>query len=91
MAFKVPLEGFPGGPEVKNPPANAGDTGLITGPGTKISHARGKLSLLATNYWACRTRVCAPQQEKPLQLEALTPQLEKAPTQQWKPNAVKGK
>jgi len=50
MAFKVPLEGFPGGPEVKNPPANAGDTGLITGPGTKISHARGKLSLLATNY-----------------------------------------
>ena len=23
----------PGGPEVKNPPANAGDTGLILGPG----------------------------------------------------------
>ena len=24
---------FPGGPVVKNPPANAGDTGSITGPG----------------------------------------------------------
>ena len=24
---------FPGGPVVKNPPANAGDTGLIPGPG----------------------------------------------------------
>ena len=25
--------GFPGGSVVKNPPANAGDTGLIPGPG----------------------------------------------------------
>ena len=24
---------------VKNPPANAGDTGLISGPGTKIPYA----------------------------------------------------
>ena len=29
-------EGFPGGTVVKNPPANAGDTGLNPGPG--ISH-----------------------------------------------------
>ena len=27
--FKVGKEGFPGGPVIKNPPANAGDTGLI--------------------------------------------------------------
>ena len=27
------LRGFPGGPVDKNPPANAGDTGLIPGPG----------------------------------------------------------
>ena len=26
-------QGFPGGSVVKNPPANAGDTGLIPGPG----------------------------------------------------------
>ena len=31
--------GFPGGPVVKNPPANAGDTDLIPGFGTKIPHA----------------------------------------------------
>ena len=32
---------LPGGPVVKNPPANAGDTGSIPGPGTKIPHALG--------------------------------------------------
>ena len=30
---------FPGGPAVKNPPFNAGDTGSITGQGTKIPYA----------------------------------------------------
>ena len=37
------FQDFPGGPVVKNPPANAGDTGSIPGPGTKIptSHTRG--------------------------------------------------
>ena len=27
------LKGFPGGPMVKNPPVNAGDTGSIPSPG----------------------------------------------------------
>ena len=31
--FKKQLEGFPGGAVVKNPAANAGDTGSIPGPG----------------------------------------------------------
>ena len=35
---------FPGGPAVKNPPANAGDMGSIPGLGTKIPHSVGKLS-----------------------------------------------
>ena len=35
----------PGGPVVKNPPSNAGDSGLIPGQGTKIPHAVGQLSL----------------------------------------------
>ena len=35
---------FPGGPVIKNPPANAGDMGSIPGLGTKIPHAVGKLS-----------------------------------------------
>ena len=32
-AFNKCLLGFPGGPVVKSPPANAGDMGLIPGPG----------------------------------------------------------
>ena len=32
MIFKKP-QGFPGGTVVKNPPASAGDMGLIPGPG----------------------------------------------------------
>ena len=32
---------FPGGPLVKNLPSNAGNTGLIPGPRTKIPHATG--------------------------------------------------
>ena len=39
---------FPGGPEVKNPPSNAGYAGLIPGHGTKISYATGELNLYAT-------------------------------------------
>ena len=30
---------FPGGPVVKNPPSNEGDTSSIPGRGTKIPHA----------------------------------------------------
>ena len=41
------------------------------------------------NYWARVPRACAPQQEKPLQREARTPQLEKACVQQQRPNAAK--
>ena len=40
-----PCWDFPGGKVVKNPPANAGDTGWTPGPGTKIPHASGQLSL----------------------------------------------
>ena len=38
---------FPGGTVVKNPPANAGDTGSIPWSG-KIPHAAEQLSLCAT-------------------------------------------
>jgi len=33
FAFKSDPQDFPGGPRVKNPPANAGDMSLIPGPG----------------------------------------------------------
>ena len=35
---------FPGGPEVKNPFSNVGETGLITGEGIKIPHAMQQLN-----------------------------------------------
>ena len=38
---------FPGGPVVKNLPANAGDMGSIPGLRTKIPHALGQLSTCA--------------------------------------------
>ena len=34
---------FPGGPEVKNPPCNAGDTGSIPDQGNKLLYATGIL------------------------------------------------
>ena len=45
---------FPGGPVVKNPPSNAGDTGSIPGRRTKIPHAVGQLSptLQLLSIWA---------------------------------------
>ena len=33
LAMKRKMRGFPGGAVVKNPPANAGDTGSSLGPG----------------------------------------------------------
>ena len=54
---------FPGGPVVKNPPSNAGDTGSIPGWGTKIPHATGQLNL-------CALEPCTPQL---LSLHALGP------------------
>ena len=50
---------------VKTLPANAGDTGLIPGTGTKIPHARGKLSVVPQLLKPTRARTHAPQQEKP--------------------------
>ena len=42
--LRMIVQGFPGGAVVENPPANAGDTGLIPGQGTKIPHTTGQLS-----------------------------------------------
>ena len=40
--------GFPGGPVVKNPPANVGDMGSIPDLGTKIPYVAEQLSSCAT-------------------------------------------
>ena len=82
---------------VKNPPANAGDTGSIPGPGRshmpRSNQARAPqllslrsraresqlLSLHVTAAEAHVPRARAPQQEKPPQWEARTPQRRVAP------------
>ena len=45
---KMVVRGFPGGSEVKKPPANAGDTGLISDPG--ISHRPRGSKPMRHNY-----------------------------------------
>ena len=43
------MEGFPGGSVVKNPPANAEDTGLTPGPGRSHMLKAKQLSPCATS------------------------------------------
>ena len=77
---------FPGGTVVKNPPANAGDTGRPHMPQSNETHELQLLSLhfralepqllspRATTTEPCAPRARAPQQEKPPQWEARAPQ-----------------
>ena len=71
---------FPSDSVDMNLPCSVGDTGSILGPGTKISHTKPEnsrahfLQLLKPAF----SKACAPQ-EKPLQWEAGTPQLESSP------------
>ena len=64
---------FPGGPVVKNLPANAGDTGSISGQGrshmlwSNQACAPQLLSPCTLTTGAITPRACALQQEKPLQ------------------------
>ena len=44
MLFKGQMRDFPGGPMVKNPPCNAGESGLMLGQGTKIPQDEQQLS-----------------------------------------------
>ena len=58
---------FPGGAVVKNPPANAGDTGLSPGPGR--SHVPRGNWARAPQLLSLRSRACDPQLLKPVCLE----------------------
>ena len=76
LKIKKPCIGLPGGSVVKNPPANAGHTGSIPGPG-KIPHATEQLSPRVTTTEPVHQ---ALQQEKPPQGEARAPQQRVVPT-----------
>ena len=69
--------GFPGSPVVKNPPANAGDVGLISGPGRV--HMPWVNQFCEPQLLSLGSGAHALQQVKPLQREALAPQLEMSP------------
>ena len=55
--------GFPGGAVVKNPPANAGDTGLS--PGLGRSHMPRSNQARALQLLSLRSRAREPQQLSP--------------------------
>ena len=75
-------EDFPGGPVVKNLPANAGDP--VQSLALEDSTCHRVTKPRRYNYRACKqqllnpahSRARAPQQEKPLQWEAQAPKLE---------------
>ena len=71
---------FPGGPAVKNPPSNAGDSGSISGQGTEIPHATGQLSPHATTTEPTRLnkRAHVLQTTEPTHPGARTPELERS-------------
>ena len=90
---------FPGGPMVKNLPANSGDKGLNN------SREDSTTRPMHHNYWTHTIEPHAPQQENPcnekpptweahelpLQSSPHLPQPEKAHTQQWGPSTTKNK
>ena len=62
---------FPGGPVVRNLPANAGDMGLIPGLGAKIPHAERQLSPCAPTTEPTCSRAFLPQLLKFTKLEPI--------------------
>ena len=80
---KLPSEGFPGCPMVKNPPANAGDTDPI--PGLGRSHMLGATKPMSHKYRSLHYRnLCSTR-------SLGSPQMEKALAQQQRPKAAKNK
>ena len=71
--YKTNDPGFPGGTVVKNPPANAGDTGSSPGPGR--SHMPWSNQARAPQLLSLRSRAHGPQLLSPCATttEALTP------------------
>ena len=80
---------FPGGPVIKNPPADAGDRGWsLVGDNSACC---GATDSAYHSYWSWGPGACAPQREKPLWWETHAGQLEKALAQQLRPRAAKNK
>lgn len=61
--LKTLCEGFPGGTEDTNPPANAGDTDSIPGQGTRSPHVEEQLSPCSKTTEPVHSRGSKPQLE----------------------------
>ena len=61
-------EGFPGGSMVKNPPANAGDTGMIPGSGKFHGEDMFKTRLIGIMFFSPLKHSSIPLTEKPSRL-----------------------
>ena len=86
----------PGGPVVKNPPANAGDTGLIPGPGRsdmpRSTEARAPQLLKPAHLEPLLCSNRSHRKEKPTRCSEEQPSLpttEKASTQQRRSSTAK--
>ena len=102
-AFNTLLEDVPGGPVVKNPPADTGDPRSIPGLGTKIPHATGQLSPCSATTepvlrspGATTTEALRPQRPSSTAREATimrTPHTatREVPTQQQRPRTARKK
>ena len=83
---------FPGGPGVKNLPFHAGDSGLISGQGTKIPHAEEQLNpCTKTTEPTCSGARMPHQREDLCHSEDPTLWNERSYVPQARPNAVKSK
>ena len=60
---------FPGGPEVKNLPCNAGDTGSIPGWETKVPYGAGQLCPCAATREASALQQAAHTPQRVLMLQ----------------------
>ena len=79
--------GFPGGPGVKNPPADAGDTSSVPGLGGSHMPQSNEARAPQVRRMCSRARGCshALKRPKPTCPGARTPQQEKAPHQRVAP------
>jgi len=64
MSEVTAFRDFHGGPVVRNPPSNTGDTGWIPGQGTKVRHTMQQLSLHATTTEPMHCGAHRPQEER---------------------------
>ena len=86
------LVGFPGGPVVKNPPTNAGDTGSILGLGSFCmlrNNEAPAAQLLSQHSQVGERSHCSEQPGLHDKEWPQAPHLEKAQAQQQKPIAAK--